>query len=259
MSIELLSAFQFLDREDFIHKLDPRIKMLMVLIYLILLMIFKDIIIQLFILLTLIPLIITGHMGKTTLKTLRGMGFLYFFIIFFNTLFVLNGGFNLGIQMALRLTNIMISFSLLFQTTSPNDLSQALVKMGVPYHIAFSLSLAFRFVPTLAQETETITDAQKSRGLEIQKGGMLQQLKNLFPLLIPLISNSIQRAYYIAESLEARSFGINIKKRTYLFPIKMKPTDYLLLFWILFLFIAGLYLYFNLNSFPNWFQFSLQL
>lgn len=256
MSIELLSAFQFLERKDFIHRLDPRTKIIMVLIYLVLLIIFKEIVIQLIIMFTLIPLILAGHMTRTIIKSLRGMTFLFFFIIFFNTLFV---NLNLGVQMSLRLINILISFSLLFQTTSPDDLSQALTKMGIPYRISFALSLAFRFVPTLAQETETITEAQKSRGLEIQKGGMFQQLRNLFPLLVPLISNSIQRAYYIAESLEARSFGVNIKKRTNLFPIKLKTADFLILFWCIILLILGIYLFLNLSAFPFWLQFRLPI
>lgn len=254
MSTDLLSAFEFIDRDDFVHKLDPRTKIIMVLIYLILELMFNEILIQIFIILTLIPIIVAGNLTKSVLKSLKGMLFLFFFILFFNTLF---DSFNKGIQMSLRFMNILITFSLLFQTTSPDELSQALTKTGVPYHIAFSLSLAFRFVPTLATELETITDAQKSRGLEVNKGGIIQQIKSFFPMLIPLISNSIQRAYYIAESLEARSFSTNLSKRTNLFPIKFKPKDYILLIWLIILILTAIFVAINQNMLLSWLLYDI--
>ncbi|MCP4761671.1 MAG: energy-coupling factor transporter transmembrane protein EcfT [archaeon] len=254
MSIELLSAFNFIDQEDIIHKLDPRTKILIVINYMILFFMINELLIQLILLITLIPLIFLGKMSQTVLKSLRGMTFLLFFIVFLNTIF---SSLNLGIQLALRLINILIAFSILFQTTHPDDLSQAITKIGIPYHISFAFSLAFRFVPTLAQEAETITNAQRSRGLNFQKGGMMQQMKNLFPLLIPLISNSVQRAYYIAESLESRSFGTEIK-RTYTFPIKIKIMDILFILLSIILLIAGIYLKRNIELFPI-FQFIIPL
>ena len=119
----------------------------MVICYLILQIMFRHIIIHIFITLSLIPLILTGHMSRIVIKSIRGSTFLFFFIVFFNTLFV---SFNFGIQLAIRFMNIIITFSLLFHTTNPDDLSQVFTKMGVPFHVAFSLSLAFRFVPTIA-------------------------------------------------------------------------------------------------------------
>lgn len=256
MSVDLLSAFEFIDRDDFVHKLDPRTKVIMVIIYLIMELMFNEILIQIIIMLTLIPIIIAGSLTKNVLKSLKGMLFLFFFILFFNTLF---GSFNKGIQMSIRFMNILISFSLLFQTTSPDELSQALTKIFIPFHIAFSLSLAFRFVPTLALELETITDAQKSRGLEVKKGGIIQQVRSFFPMLIPLISNSIQRAYYIAESLEARSFGIDLSKRTNLFPIKLKPKDYILLIWLIILIVTAIIAATNMNLLPSWLLYNIPL
>ena len=141
--------------------------------------------------------------------------------------------------MTLRLVNIIIAFSIFFQTTHPDDLTQAIAKMGVSYPIAFSFSLAFRFIPTLANEVETITKAQKSRGLVLQKGGLFQQIRSLFPLLIPLITNSIKRAFYVAESLEARSFGIQ-KNRTQLHPVRLRFADWAIFVFLLVLLAAGI-------------------
>jgi energy-coupling factor transport system permease protein len=234
--MELLSAFDFIDRDDFVHRLDPRTKLFLVIVYLTLLIMFKQYIVHLILLANLIIWIILGRMGKKVLKSIRGMAFIMFFIIFFNTLL---SSLNLGMQMILRLINIIIAFSIFFQTTHPDDLTQAIAKMGVSYPIAFSFSLAFRFIPTLANEVETITKAQKSRGLVMQRGGLFQQIRALFPLLIPLITNSIKRAFYVAESLEARSFGLE-KTRTQLHPVKFQFADWAILALLLVLLGVGI-------------------
>ncbi|MHA1111353.1 MAG: energy-coupling factor transporter transmembrane component T family protein [Promethearchaeota archaeon] len=239
MSMELLSAFDFIDRDDFVHRLDPRTKLFLVIVYLTLLIMFKQYIVHLILLGNLIIWILLARMGNRVIKSIRGMAFIIFFIIFFNTLFSPNLGLNMGVQMTLRLVNIIIAFSIFFQTTHPDDLTQAIAKMGVSYPIAFSFSLAFRFIPTLANEVETITKAQKSRGLVMQKGGLFQQIRSLFPLLIPLITNSIKRAFYVAESLEARSFGIQ-KNRTQLHPVRLRFADWAIFVFLLVLLAAGI-------------------
>jgi energy-coupling factor transport system permease protein len=161
MSLDILSSFNFIEKQNIFHKMDPRSKIFMLLVYMILLFMFENIVFQLIILLSLFPLILMSEMIKNIFKSLRGSTFIFFFIIFFNTVFI---NFNLGIQMSLRLMNIMITFSLFFQTTNPEDLTQSFTKMGVPFHLSYSLSLAFRFIPTLANEMENIVNAQKSRG-----------------------------------------------------------------------------------------------
>jgi len=247
MSMELLSAFDFIDRDDFVHRLDPRTKFILVIIYMTMFIMFREYIIQLVLLLSLLMWIIIAHMGKVLLKSLRGMALIIFFIIFFNTLFNTTvplkppSGLDLGIRMALRLVNILVTFSIFFQTTHPDDLTQAVAKLGVSYPIAFSFSLAFRFIPTLANEVETIAKAQKSRGLILQRGGIFQQIQNLFPLLIPLITNSIKRAYYVAESLEARAFGVQ-KTTSHLYPVKLRFADWLIIVCLLVLLIGGIWL-----------------
>ncbi len=234
--MELLSAFDFVDRDDCVHRMDPRTKLLLVIVYLTLLIMFTEYIIHIFLLVSLTAWVFLARMWKKILQSIRGMGFIIFLIIFFNTLFQ---SLNYGVQMTLRLVNIIIAFSIFFQTTHPDDLTQAIAKMGVSYPIAFSFSLAFRFIPTLANEVETISKAQKSRGLVLQRGGILQQIRNLFPLLIPLITNSIKRAYYVAESLEARAFGIT-KNRTHLHPVKFRFADWIVVVFLVVLLCAGI-------------------
>ena len=133
------------------------------------------------------------------------------------------------------------AFSIFFLTVDPNDLALSLISMKVPYEFAFAFSLAFRFVPTIALEAQNIIDAQQSRGYEIQKKGIINQIKNLFPLLIPLIICSIKRAFYVAEALESRAFGSK-KERSYYYSIKYTFRDwvftiYLLLYLTIFIII----------------------
>lgn len=238
MSMELLSAFDFIDRDDFVHRLDPRVKLVLTIVYLTLFIMFQQYIVQFILLGTLLIWVAIAGMGKKIMKSLRGMAFILFFIVFFNMMFV---SLNVGVQMSLRLVNIIIAFSIFFQTTHPEDLTQAIAKLGISYPIAFAFSLAFRFIPTLATEVETITKAQKSRGLTLQRGGIIQQIRNLFPLLIPLITNSIKRAYYVAESLEARAFGIT-RHRTQLYPVKFRLADWLVFIMLLLLLCGGIVL-----------------
>ena len=123
------------------------------------------------------------------------------------------------------------AFSIFFLTVDPNDLALSLISMKIPYHYSFSFSLAFRFVPTIAMEAENIKDAQQSRGYELKKSGLVNQIKNLFPLLLPLIICSIKRAINVAEALESRAFG-SIKKRSYYFTIKFTVKDWIFVIYL---------------------------
>ncbi|MHA1870228.1 MAG: energy-coupling factor transporter transmembrane component T family protein, partial [Promethearchaeota archaeon] len=144
MSFRIMAAFDFMDLKSFMHKLDPRVKFIMLISYTSIIFSFYHILFQIIILISLIPFIVNSHIGKNLMVSFKNMLFLFVFIIIINSALV---SFDLGLEMSLRLINIMIVFSLFFQTTNPDDLTQALTKMFVPYHIAFTISLAFRFVP----------------------------------------------------------------------------------------------------------------
>ncbi|MHA1472754.1 MAG: energy-coupling factor transporter transmembrane component T family protein, partial [Promethearchaeota archaeon] len=214
MSLEFLSAFKYLKKETFLHNLDPRAKLLLAITYTVSALLFREIIPLLLILVTLLPVIVVGRLFKKWLKSVKGMSFLYVFIIVLNTLFIKVNGLSFAIAMILRISIMISAFSLFFLTVDPNDLALSLISMKIPYEYAFSFSLAFRFVPTIAIETQNIIDAQQSRGYEMQKKGIINQIKNLFPLLVPLIVSSIKRAFNVAEALESRSFG-NKNERTF--------------------------------------------
>ena len=258
MSLEFLSAFKFLKKDTFLHSLDPRAKLLLAITYTISALLFQEIIPLLLILITLLPIIIIGRLFKKWVKSVKGMSFLYMFIIVLNTLFINDNGLSFSIAMILRISIMISAFSLFFLTVDPNDLALSLISMKIPYEYAFSFSLAFRFVPTIAIETQNIIDAQQSRGYEMQKKGIINQIKNLFPLLVPLIVSSIKRAFNVAEALESRSFG-NKKGRTFYYTIRYSFKDWVFSLYLILLLTFLIYIKINFLLMPLWFRWSLPL
>jgi energy-coupling factor transport system permease protein len=151
----------------------------------------------------------------------------------------------------------MACFSIFFLTVHPDDFSQALIQLHVPFDFAFILAMATRYVPTLAQEAQTIIDAQMSRGLELQKGNIVRQIRNYVPVLIPLIVSSIRRAFSVAESLESRAFG-STKKRTYLHVLRMAKKDWLVVLVITLGMAFSIYLNFFVGL-PDWATWQIPL
>ena len=194
MSIEIAKVFNFLQGNTILHRMDPRAKGVIVFSFSILGLLFQSILPLACLLLLALPLLWMGHMATDFFKSLRGLTFLFFFIFIFDTLLIPTNGFNSAVVASFRIIVLMLVFSIYFQTTLPEDLMQSMIAMKLSYPTAFSLSLAFRFIPTIASETDIIFEAQKSRGHRIEEGGVVQQLRNLIPLIIPLILNSIRRA-----------------------------------------------------------------
>ncbi|MFX1397043.1 MAG: energy-coupling factor transporter transmembrane component T family protein [Promethearchaeota archaeon] len=241
-----LEVFKFLKKDTFMHNLDPRSKLLMAIMYSIFSFMFSTIVPLLFIIITFIPLLISGRQFKKWLKNLKNTYFLFVLIIFINTFFF---SLSFGVVNALRIIIMISAFSIFFQTVDPNDLALSFISMKVPYEIAFSFSLAFRFIPTIAIEAETIKEAQQSRGYELQASGMINKIKNLFPILVPLIVCSIKRAFNVAEALESRAFGSN-KERTHYFSVKYSAKDWLFTIYLILLLVLVIYIQINIKLFP---------
>lgn len=110
-----------------------------------------------------------------------------------------------AITAGLRLLALMSVFFVFFQTTTPEDLGNALVKVGLPYAFAFVVSAALQFVPILSRKAQNIMDAQRSRGIPLEPG--LAALRYYPALLIPLLIQAFQLADDLAEAMEARGFG----------------------------------------------------
>jgi energy-coupling factor transport system permease protein len=134
-------------------------------------------------------------------------------------------------------------------TTSPDDLGLALEEMHLPYALCFTFTTAVRLVPTMAIEAQTIMDAQRSRGLELDKGNLFKRIRNYMPILIPLIVLAIKRSIELAEALESRAFDVSKKRVSYII-LKLKSIDYCVIIIAIFFLILGFYSYFFITL-PN--------
>jgi energy-coupling factor transport system permease protein len=130
-----------------------------------------------------------------------------------------------SIAFSIRFLGVVSAFSLFFMTTSADDLGLALEQIHAPYSIAFTFTTAVRLVPTMAIDAQTVVDAQRSRGLELDKGNFMKRIRNYVPILIPLIISAIRRSVELAEALESRAFGAT-EKRTSIVTLKMRGADY---------------------------------
>ncbi len=219
-----------------IHNLDPRMKFVYVCVIFVVAILFNQLLVLLALFLMPIPFVLIAGVQKEWLRSLRGAAFLASFIFIVN---IASNYFTSGyvlaiidiesaIAMTLRFVVLVESFSVFFLTTSPDHLGLALEQTHVPYEFAFAFTTAVRFVPVLAEEAQTIMDAQKARGLELEKGGFLKRIRNYIPILIPLIVSAIRRSLELAEAMESRAWGAT-KNRTNLYELKLHRGDFILL------------------------------
>jgi len=232
-----------------IHDLDPRVKFAYVLSIFAVAIIFYQIIPLLFLFVLQLPFVLLARVQRQWLRSLRGAAFLaaLIFVVNLGTDYFTSGytvtaaNVEGAAALTLRFVVLIESFSVFFLTTSPDHLGLALEESRVPYEFAFAFTTAVRFVPVLAEEAQTIMDAQKARGLELEKGSFMKRIRNYIPVLIPLIVSAIRRSLELAEAMESRAWGAT-KKRTNLYALKLHKGDYALLAITIVILIAAVYI-----------------
>jgi energy-coupling factor transport system permease protein len=183
--------------------LDPRSKLVMVFVAAVLMMLFHRWIPLAASFAMLIAVVLLLRLGLPWFNFFKGLGFavLTFFFIAWLAFDLLT-----AVVSGLRLLAIGTAFFLFFQTTAPEAMSNALLKMGVPYPFAFVLSASMQFVPVLVHRLVNIRDAQRARGIPMEGG--LNLLIHLPALAGPLLIQAFKFADELAEAMEARGFGI---------------------------------------------------
>jgi energy-coupling factor transport system permease protein len=215
-----------------IHNLDPRVKFIYVIVVFVAAITFGQILPLLALFVLQIPFVVVARVSKQWLRSLRGALFLAASIFLINLLFnwisagyvLLAADLEKSVGLTMRFVVLVESFSVFFLTTSPDMLGLALEQSHVPYEFSFAFTTAVRFVPVLAEEAQTIMDAQKARGLEMEKGGFMKRIRNYIPVLIPLIVSAIRRSLELAEAMESRAWGA-VKKRTNLYALRLHRGD----------------------------------
>ncbi|MEM3672769.1 MAG: energy-coupling factor transporter transmembrane component T [Candidatus Bathyarchaeia archaeon] len=243
-----------------IHNLDPRIKFIYVCVIFVVAIIFGELLPLLVLFVMQIPFVLLAGVQREWLRSLRGATFLALIIFLTNFLFAYFGAKGLAeslenaAAMTLRFIVLIESFSIFFLTTSPDNLGLALEQARVPYEFSFAFTTAVRFVPVLAEEAQTIMDAQKARGLELERGNFLKRIKNYIPILVPLIVSAIRRSLELAEAMESRAWGAT-KKRTNLYTLKMHKGDFVLLAITVGILTLAIYVRLTCVSIPALFSF----
>lgn len=228
--IKDITIGQYVPGDSFIHKLDPRVKILISLIYIIDLFIVNNFKGYIFItLFTLVAILISKVQFRYIYKGLKPILILVLITALLNLLMtegvnppvfhwkfitIYKEGLILAAFMILRLIFLIIGTSLLTLTTSPIELTDGiekllspLKKLGVPAHeLAMMMTIALRFIPTLMDETDKIMKAQMARGIDFESGNIIKRAKNLIPILVPLFISSFRRADELAMAMEARCY-----------------------------------------------------
>ena len=234
---------QYYPAKSILHRLDPRVKVVSTLLFLISLFLFRSI--PGYIIATAF-LVMVVRLSKVPfgyiVKGLKPIIMILMLTVLFQ-LFLTRGGDTLvhwwiftiteeglvnAVYMAIRLIYLIIGSSLMTFTTTPNELTDAIEKLlgplnkiRIPVHeIAMTMSIALRFIPILLEETDKIMKAQIARGADFESGNMLQRAKAMVPILVPLFVSAFRHANDLAMAMEARCYHGG-EGRT-----KMKPLRY---------------------------------
>ena len=233
-----------------IHRLDPRIKLIAVVVFLVSLFLFDEFYGYIVVSVFLLGVIILSRVPVSYIfKGMRAIVFLLIFTSFFNIFFtdgevlwewqfikITYEGLLKALFMAMRLIYLIVGSSMLTYTTSPGELTEGIASLfgwlkvfKVPVDdFAMMMSLALRFIPILLGEANRIMDAQSARGADIEKGGLIKKMRSLVSIIVPLFVAATKRAYDLGLAMEARCYGCG-KKRTKLKPLHMRFSDVLML------------------------------
>ncbi len=250
---------QYIPGRSIIHRLDPRVKIIMLTIMIVFIFTIKTLTVYGVAFLFVFFVIICARISPLfILKSLRPI-LLFICITFVLNLFMIPGeiiwkwhflqiskeGLELSIQMSCRIVLLIMLSSLLTFTTSPIELTDGieyllspLSRVGFPSHeLAMMMTIALRFIPTLMEETEKIIKAQLARGADFQSGSMVKRVKNLIPVFVPLFISAFRRADELALAMESRCYRGG-KYRTHMKELKITVNDVIAIF-LLILFVAG--------------------
>ncbi len=242
---------QFFPGSSALHKLDPRTKILLTIVYIVAIFLAKTPVAFALLLIATALLVLISKISFTViLKGIKPIIYIMIFTVLINV-FVTKGdseplvsfwiieiyleGIIKAIFMALRVLLLIVGTStLLTYTTSPISLTDGIESLlsplkllHVPVHIfAMMMTIALRFIPTLVEETEKIMNAQKSRGADFTSGGLIKRAKALIPILIPLFVSAFKRAEELATAMECRCYRGD-KNRTKLVKLSFKGIDVL--------------------------------
>ena len=239
---------QYYPADSILHKLDPRVKFLGTLVFIVSLFLIKGLAGYVFVTVVLATLVRLSKVPfGMMLKGMKAIIFILIITVIFNMLFtpgeaiftiwrlsVTKEGAVQAFRMAIRLSYLIIGSSIMTLTTTPNQLTDAMENLfsplkviKVPVHeISMMMSIALRFIPILMEETDKIMKAQIARGADFESGNIIKRVTNMIPLLVPLFVSAFQRANDLAMAMEARCYHGG-EGRTQMKPLRYEKRDYI--------------------------------
>ncbi|MBR3242010.1 MAG: energy-coupling factor transporter transmembrane protein EcfT [Parasporobacterium sp.] len=237
---------QFYPVESIINKLDPRVKLLGVVIYIASVFIINNIFGYIYVIAALGILIWLSKVPLSyILKGLKPVWVLVIMAMFFNLFFtdgdilwswwifrISTQGILRALFFGLRLICVIIGASMLTYTTTPTNLTAGLEKVFQPlnkirfpgHEIAMMMSIALRFIPIVVEEVNKILKAQLARGAEFDSGGIVVKVKGMIPVMIPLFISAFRRASDLATAMESRCYSGG-EGRTKMYPLEYHKRD----------------------------------
>ncbi len=247
--IKDITLGQYFPMDSVVHKLDPRMKLLFVTSFIVMVFLSNNFISLAFCFgITALVIAISKIPLKSVLKGLKPIILIVVITSILQIAYndggitlvdvwkikITSGGVLTAVFMALRISLLIVMSTMLTYTTSPTSLTNGLdrifapfKKIGLDFHtITMIMTIALRFIPTLIEEVDKIMSAQKSRGANFEQGSIIKRAKALIPLFIPLLFNSIRRAYELANAMTCRCYNGGQGKTT-MNALKFSKRDYL--------------------------------
>lgn len=246
--IKDITIGQYIPGESFVHKLDPRLKIMISLLFIVDLFLVNNFVGYLFIIIFILTTILIANLSfkyiyngvKPILVLLLITAILNIFmtsgkeLLFqWGIISIYKEGLIIAAFMIIRLVFLIMGTSILTLTTSPIELTDGIEnllkpfkKIGVPAHeLAMMMTIALRFIPTLMDETDKIMKAQMARGADFESGNLISRAKSLIPILVPLFISSFRRADELAMAMESRCYKGG-EGRTRMKQLKITKRDY---------------------------------
>ncbi|MFT5876153.1 MAG: energy-coupling factor transport system permease protein [Clostridium sp.] len=249
--IKDITIGQYIPGESFVHKLDPRLKILISIFFIVDLFLVNNFEGYFFVIIFLIATILISKLSfkyiynglKPILVLLLITAVLNIFmtsgngsppLIEWHFIKVYKEGLIIAAFMIVRLVFLIMGTSILTLTTSPIELTDGIEnllnpfkRIGVPAHeLAMMMTIALRFIPTLMDETDKIMKAQMARGADFESGNLISRAKSLIPILVPLFISSFRRADELAMAMESRCYKGG-EGRTRMKQLKITKKDYI--------------------------------
>ena len=227
--IKDITIGQYFPGNSLLHRLDPRMKLFLTVLFMVLVFLPKNWIALGVVLLFLAVMVALSRLPvKLLWKSVKPILFVVLFTAVLNIFYVregrvlleagflciTTGGLNTAAFMAVRIICLIAGSSLLTYTTTPTALTDGIEYLLRPlnhihinvHELAMMMTIALRFIPTLMEETDKIMSAQKARGADMESGGLMHRVRALVPILIPLFVSSFRRAYELAMAMECRCY-----------------------------------------------------